>query len=44
MAALSPILKDKSQNQPLNTEEECTLPSEEGGCGKALWAQGGRDK
>lgn len=45
MAALFPVLKNKSQNQALNTEgEECCLPSEEGGCGKALWAQGGRDK
>lgn len=44
MAALFPILKDKSQNQALNTGEECSLPSEEGGCGKALWARSGRDK
>lgn len=43
MAALFPVLKDKSQNQALNTEE-CSLPSKEGGCGKALRAQGGRDK
>lgn len=38
MAALFPILKDKSQNQAVNTEEKCSFPSEEGGYGEALWA------